>query len=134
MLHPHASSPSTDATKRLPLLKLESEKQVEIPSQKTNPDSHEIGDSRSLVEDLESRGPVGGNVGPLVGGRVGGLVRPLVGGLVEERVGPLVGGDVGGVVGPTVGGEDGGLVGGIVGPLVGGRVGGLGGALVGGLV
>jgi hypothetical protein len=71
MLHPHDSSPSTNAAKRLPLLKLESEKQVEIPSQNTYPDSHEIEVSRSL---LETRELVGGDVGGLVGGLV-----PMVG-------------------------------------------------------
>jgi hypothetical protein len=52
MLQPHDSPPPTT----LPLLKLESEKQVEMSSQNTYADSHEIGISGSSKDIREAKG------------------------------------------------------------------------------
>ena len=107
MLQPHDSLPPTPTT--LPLLKLESEKQVEMSSpQNTYADSHEIGMSDSSKDESETKGSATPNrkANPAAGGAgspVGGLVGPLDGGLVGGLVGPLDGGDVGRLDGGLIG-------------------------------
>jgi hypothetical protein len=64
MLQPHESSPTTNS----PLLKEWSEKQVDIPSQNTHRDSHE------MVVSGSSKDATSVNVGLPVGGLIGAAV------------------------------------------------------------